>query len=344
MLEKNIAQRFLKDFRLLYPMLSIRKEEQVRNRIADLMLEIETPGKKNLKRIVCEIKAEGFPKYLRLAGKQLKTALENDKSLYPAVVAPYISEEGRKICREENIGFFDLSGNCLLEFNGTYIEVKGNPNRFPTERKIKTIFKGKSSRILRVLLLNPDRQWTLRDLAKEASLSVGQVFKVITRLEELDLVERRDQGGVRLAKPDELLNSWRNEYSYRENESFNYYSLNSVLQIEQAIADECRRRKIRYAFTLFSGSSRISPFVRYNQAMAYVDDPVEVAEKLGLKKVESGSNVTLLKPYDEGVYYGSQSKDQIQIVSNIQLYLDLYDYKGRGEEQAEFLRSQVIRF
>jgi hypothetical protein len=87
-----------------------------------------------------------------------------------------------------------------------------------------------------------------------------------------------------------------------------------------------------------------APFARYSQVFAYIDDPDFLAQKLNLKKVNSGSNVVLLKPYDEGVYNGSQTKDQLLIVSNIQLYLHLYNYKGRGEEQAEFLRSQVIKF
>ena len=75
-----------------------------------------------------------------------------------------------------------------------------------------------------------------------------------------------------------------------------------------------------------------------------MDDPLAIIDKLNLKKVDSGSNVVLLRPYDDGVYYGLQKKDRINITSTIQLYVDLYGYRGRGEEQAEFLRSQVIKF
>jgi hypothetical protein len=344
MLTKDITEIFLKNFQLLYPTLSLRRVVRSKGPLVDLMLEAQALGRKNAKRIICEVMAEGFPKYLRLAAKHLKIVLEKDKSLYPVVVAPYVSEEGRRICKEEGIGFFDLSGNCLLAFNGTYIEVKGNPNQYPSERKFKSIFKGKSSRIPRVLLLKPDRRWTLRELAYEASLSVGQVFKVITRLEELDVIARKDKDGIRLAKPANLLDGWRNEYSYNLNEVWNFYSLSNVLVTEKSIADACQRQNVRYALTLFSGVSRIAPFTRYNQAFAYVDDPPMIAKRLDLKRVESGSNVILLKPYDEGVYYGSQVKDRLVIVSNVQLYVDLYNYKGRGEEQAGFLRSQVIKF
>ena len=343
MLAKDIERKFVKNFQSLYPMLSFLKELRSSRQKADFLIEVGIPGKKTANRFACEIIAEGFPKYLRLAAGQLKTVQQNDKSLYPVIVAPYISDEGRKICREEGIGFFDLSGNCLLAFNGTYIEVKGNPNRFPTERKLTSIFKGKSSRIPRVLLLQPDRRWTMRELSKEASLSLGLVFKVITRLEDLDVIVRQDTG-VQLTKPADLLDRWRKEYSYRLNDIVSVYSLNDKIQNEKSIADECRRLDMLYALTLFSGASRVAPFTRYNQTFAFVDDPLLLAETLSWKPVDSGANILLLKPYDEGVYYGSQQKDRITIASSIQLYLDLYNYKGRGEEQAEFLRSQIIKF
>lgn len=62
-----------------------------------------------------------------------------------------------------------------------------------------------------------------------------------------------------------------------------------------------------------------------------------------LKEVTSGPNVSVLEPYDEGVFYGLQEIDGTNVVSDIQLYLDLKNYKGRGEEAAEFLYEQRLR-
>jgi hypothetical protein len=52
--------------------------------------------------------------------------------------------------------------------------------------------------------------------------------------------------------------------------------------------------------------------------------------------------VTLLEPYDEGLFYGSQDRDGIRVLSPIQIYLDLKNFRGRGEEAAEALLDQVI--
>ena len=64
---------------------------------------------------------------------------------------------------------------------------------------------------------------------------------------------------------------------------------------------------------------------------------------LDLKEVESGANIMLLGPYDEGVFYGTQVIDDIRIVTPLQIYLDLIGYKGRGEEAAEVMLRDVIK-
>ena len=60
--------------------------------------------------------------------------------------------------------------------------------------------------------------------------------------------------------------------------------------------------------------------------------------------MESGANVYLLKPYDMGVFQDIQTINELKVVSNIQLYLDLYNYPKRGREQAEFLREKKLKF
>jgi len=58
--------------------------------------------------------------------------------------------------------------------------------------------------------------------------------------------------------------------------------------------------------------------------------------------VNSGPNVTLLSPYDEGLLYGIQQIDQAPVISPVQLYLDLRQTKGRGEEAAKAILDEVI--
>jgi len=78
--------------------------------------------------------------------------------------------------------------------------------------------------------------------------------------------------------------------------------------------------------------------------MAFVDGDIEaLSADLDLKPVDSGANVQILSPYDAGVFYGAAEVDGSRVVSPIQVYLDLANYRGCGEEAAEAVCEQVIR-
>ena len=149
--------------------------------------------------------------------------------------------------------------------------------------------------------------------------------------------------GFALMKPKELLDEWSSQYVYKRSRVLDFYSLKDESTIESELNEYCLNKKIRFAFTLFSGASRVAPHTRFNRVFAYVESATEeMQNNLGLKTVMTGPNVTLLEPYDEGVFYGRVYYDQIPVVSPIQLYLDLNSYKGRGEEAAQFLYEQEI--
>jgi len=77
--------------------------------------------------------------------------------------------------------------------------------------------------------------------------------------------------------------------------------------------------------------------------MSYVGNiPEGLLERVGLKEVPSGANVSLMIPYDEGVFYGARDVEGLRVVCPVQLYLDLKGYKGRGEEAAEAVWKQEL--
>ena len=70
--------------------------------------------------------------------------------------------------------------------------------------------------------------------------------------------------------------------------------------------------------------------------------PEALVERAGLKEVDSGANVTLMIPYDDGVYYMTREVDPLRVVCSVQLYLDLRAFKGRGEEAAEAIWKKEL--
>jgi hypothetical protein len=141
-----------------------------------------------------------------------------------------------------------------------------------------------------------------------------------------------------------LLRDWAGADLPQRREQLDCYAAGEPAEIEAALGAACRARKIRFAFTLFSGAARVAPFARYVRSAAYVDADLDaVAGGLGWKSVPSGANVTLLRVPDEGVWYGLQQVGEDPVVSDVQLYLDLVATKGRGEDAATFILEQRLR-
>ena len=69
----------------------------------------------------------------------------------------------------------------------------------------------------------------------------------------------------------------------------------------------------------------------------------DLANDTGLKPVETGGNVLLLRPYDDGVLQGSRVLYGARVVAPAQLYLDLQSMPGRGEEAAEEVLVRELR-
>jgi hypothetical protein len=137
---------------------------------------------------------------------------------------------------------------------------------------------------------------------------------------------------------------WSRNYDYQNNKVRNFYSLDNVGILEKRFVEYFKEKNIPYGFTLTSGASRVAPFLRYRRIFSYIKDDIgSIAKDLNLKEVPKGGNISLLEPYDEGVFYGLQDINGTMVVSDIQLYLDLQSYKERGEEAAKFLLDQKLR-
>ncbi|MDW7681673.1 MAG: type IV toxin-antitoxin system AbiEi family antitoxin [bacterium] len=309
----------------------------------DLKIDVKTKSGKTFS-IMIEVKSPGLPGYIRMAVSQLKEFISEQKNVYGVIGAPFLSEESKKICRDAGFGFIDAAGNCFLRFNNTHIQIEGKPNPYPATRPLKTLFSTKSTRMIRVLLCQPKTTWYVKDLAAEAKLSLGQVSNLKKRLLEYEWIEETDDGKFRLVNPEGLLNNWAKNYNYQMNEIRSFYVMQEPDDIEYVLTNYLDKNDIRYAFTLNSGANRVAPFLRYQKVFCYIDNNVDqIVYDLGLKEVPSGANVILMKPYDVGIFYGTQQIDGATIVSDVQLYLDLKSSKERTEEAAEFILNERIR-
>jgi hypothetical protein len=308
----------------------------------DLLIKAELRGTPLT--LIAEVKSQGEPRYVRQAADQLREYAARFPGAYPIVVSSFISPQTAEILKSRDIGYFDMAGNVLIDFGSLFINVSGKPNRNPVQKTLRSLFADKSSRILRVLLITPEKSWTVQDLSAEAGVSIGLTSRVKQRLIDFELIPET-KGGIKLSKPGQLLDQWSKAYSYDKNEITKYYSPSPLGEIEKRIANFAASRGTPYQLTMFSGAARVAPFVRYNFAAFYFSGSIgELEQQVDIRPTTTGANVWVFRPFDEGVYYGLQKRDDVSIASNVQLYLDLINFKGRGEEQASAIRERLLKY
>ncbi len=298
------------------------------------------------KHLCCEIKSRGEPLYLYQAIGHLRQLQKNKKGGYPVVIAPFISELGRRICKNEGFGYIDLTGNIFLQFNSVYIEKTSEKKiSFKQQETSADIFARKSSRVLRVMLENPKVLWNFSTLSQEADLNIRRTFEIIKVLNEKGFVEKK-RGSIKLLKPGKLLDYWSENYNFHDNITNTFFSFaRTFKEFKEILVNASKNIGSQYALTLHSGAALVAPFVRFSDIHIYIEKGIERwVEVLELKPVESGGTINLLTPYDDGVFYRRQKVQNIFVVCNTQLYLDLIKYPARGKEQADFLRQQKMKF
>lgn len=321
--------------------LKINRRSRTPDKLADLQLTFQKQGTRQT--LLIEVKSSGQPRYAREAVNRLLALKAEHPNAYGVFIAPYISEASAGICKNNGIGYADLVGNCWLNFDSVFIEIKGNPNRLSEKRELRSLFKPKAERILRVLLCEPRRTWLTTDLAASANVSLGQISNVRKLLLEKEWIADKKQG-IELVEPLQLLEAWTESYQPERNVRTDFYFMGTTGEIELLISNICKQTQTRYAFTGFPGAARYAPFTTYKNVTVYMDPPPSRDKDiLPFKPVSSGANIRILSPYDEGVFYGSQYLQGNMVTSPVQCYLDLKDEKARGEEAAEALLEKEIK-
>jgi hypothetical protein len=72
---------------------------------------------------VAEVKSVGQPRAAREAVNQLWRFRENRPDVVPVFIAPYISPASAQICKKDGTNYVDLSGNCRLVFDHSFVEM-----------------------------------------------------------------------------------------------------------------------------------------------------------------------------------------------------------------------------
>lgn len=318
---------------------------------ADAVFQIKVHG-----RAVCilvEAKQSAFPRDIRHHAQHLAQRVSKlgGVETVPVIVAPSISPGSRDLLREQRIGYFDAGGSLYLPLtSGVYFIDRQPPSR--GERRLRNVYKGRSSQVLHVLLAKPERKWHVNELAEEAKVSPYTVHQVFTALEKQLWIEKQGRGpeSVRiLREPGALLDSWAENYSVERYEFRNYHRwAQSFASVRQAVAEKIEEHGSEYALTLASGAQLVAPFATTVDRLHLIIPATAkidvVAKDAGLKPADDGANVIFMITREYTPFLLPQRLEGVWVASDVQLYLDLQNWPARGKEQAEHLRKERLHY
>jgi len=211
--------------------------------------------------------------------------------------------------------------------------------------RMKNIFADKASLVLRKMLKDPERRWVVRDFTGPEGVSLGMSQEVLKAMEKKGYIERVKKGPnsyAILTNKEKLISDWLEEYNFDQNVIDTYYNTdkNILKKFKRLLKED------QYALTLHAGANLITSFVRTEEIFIYMNlkkwekDILDIRQKLDLKELVRGGNIHLIHPfYKNSVFLNTQKIKGFTAVSNLQLYLDLYNFQPRGREQAEHLKN-----
>ncbi len=282
---------------------------------------------------------------------QIARSTDNALVFVAGRIAPKISAAWRS----KGQSFIDLKGHVFLELPGLLIDKTVRPQRIARQAQPHPVdpFADRASLISRYLLKHPPGQsWGVRELSSVTQVSLGTTSKIVRALEERHLVVVTRQGrnaAVSVTQPKQLFKAWASFYDWTRNLSF---------RVQAPVADpqEFLRmlpRKLpsaspKWAVTLQAGAALVAPHATWNQIHLYI----KAKTARGLERFSLDLNwppapdgrVTLMLPYyRESIWKDVHKHAAIPVVDDLQLALDLWNYPGRGREQAEYiLRRKLI--
>jgi DNA-binding Lrp family transcriptional regulator len=256
------------------------------------------------------------------------------------ILARYLNHLKQKECKERGINFIDLSGNVYIAEDRIYIEKLQNKNLSPDNRKNRSPFSDKASLLIRKLLYDKQQLWGIRELANSIGLDPGFVSRIVSELQLRNYIIKIDSQ-IKLINREQILKDWVENYSSANNVELKYFSpgknVKEILECISKISFD-NANNPDYALSFQAGANLVYNYSAYDVVHVYVRnlESIDQFKELNLIQVDKGENIIFMLPYyKKSVFFDRQIIKDLWVVSNLQLYLDIYNYPLRGREQAE---------
>ena len=202
-------------------------------------------------------------------------------------------------------------------------------------------------RVIRVLLVSDPQKLSLRELANEAEVNLSRAAIEVNRLHATGYVEKRPY--LKVLRKDDLLRMFAHSWSINAIPKITFESLERPAYLIKLISQLAKENKLKYAFTMLSGAELIAPYAVPTTTHLYIkkqqkESWTELLEKNDIyisERPEHGNLILLL--WHEHIFYGKQVVHDAHVVSNPQLFADLFSSGGLYRDSALKL-EKVMKF
>ncbi len=277
-----------------------------------------------------------------------RTAMQLVHEWWPAVqlprplplllVAPRLGPRTRAVLAEAGHSWLEPGGDCELQSPGLLVRVQGTSRAelLPSSRRrVADLFHGKALRIVRWLLAGSVDSWKVHDMASAAQVSAPFVTRLFETLAAEAFVER-GRGWTRVTDREALLKAWAVAPPPKV-VAHHFVHPDGVTGALAALLDW----RSPYAVTAEAAADQTAAaYTRFTRVEAYVETVEDVPAHL--LPVPKGGNLVLFQSEDEGVFDATWTKDGLRLVSEPQLYVDLFRRGGAAREAAGVLLRSLL--
>jgi hypothetical protein len=341
----------LREGQVELPPLSLSVEEvnpRTESGVADALLTLDWEGRRYQFAVECD--RLWSPKALsELVAQARRYARVPER--YPMVLVPYLPDARLAELQAAGVSGIDLCGNGVVVVPKEVLVYRtGRPNQFRSEAEIKNVFRGNSSLVPRLFLVEPDFA-SVQDARREVerrggSVALATVSKVCKSLESLLVIERRREKGsaarkLRLLQPEKLLELLAKNYVPPAVTKTVRGKWSLPPEALQERLEGAKLRGTRVVRTGFGSVGSYAVMAKEPVEYFYTSDLDATLKALGdaFEPTERFPNLAFSETADDTVYFDRRPG---LTAPPVQAYLELLDGDKRSRETAEQLRRAIL--